>query len=84
MFLYLLGVQSLRLFKARYYSFPGRLHLDSSGTFSAIRQLLCEECSFTYPPLSIARCSFIQLNELKQRGINEIAEALKRQQENSG
>ena len=39
--------------------------------------------SFTYPPRSVARYSFIQLSELRQRGVNEMAETLKRQQEDS-
>ena len=28
-------------------------------------QLMCEDCVYTYPPLSIARYSFIQLRELE-------------------
>ena len=55
-------------------------------------QLLCEAFShaaitvrrlFRYPPLSVARYSFIQLSELEQRRMNEIAKASKRQQEDS-
>ena len=38
---------------------------------------------FTYPPRSIARHSFIQLSELRQRGVNEIVQALIQQQEDS-
>ena len=37
----------------------------------------CEDDSFTLPPLSITRCSFIQLNELGHRGENENAQTSK-------
>ena len=37
--------------------------------------------TFTYPPLSAVRYSIIQLSELWQRGMNEIAKGSKRQQE---
>ena len=40
--------------------------LDFSGKHSATLQLLHKDYLFTYPPLSIARYSFIQLNELEQ------------------
>ena len=56
--------------------------LDFSGKHSAMLQLLCEDYAFRYPPLSVARSSFIQLSELRQRGVNKIAQASKRQQEN--
>ena len=46
-------------------------------------QLLHEDCLFTYPSLSIARHSFIQLSELEQRGVDKIAQALKQRQEDS-
>ena len=36
-------------------------------------QLLCERCSYTYPPLSIARYSFIQLSELEQCRVEKLA-----------
>ena len=36
-----------------------------------------------YPPVSLARYSFIQLSELWQRGVNKIAQVSKRQQEDS-
>ena len=47
-------------------------------------QLLREDCSFRYPPLSVARYSFIQLSELWQCGMNDIAKgkASKRQENN--
>ena len=41
---------------------PSRLLWEHSATL----QLLHEECSFRYPPLSVARYSFIQLSELWQ------------------
>ena len=37
-------------------------------------QLMREGCSYTYPPLSIARYSFIQLSELKQCRVNKLAQ----------
>ena len=43
-------------------------------------QLLRKDYSFGCPPLSVAKYSFIQLSELWQRGMNEIAKALKQQQ----
>ena len=60
-------------------SFKG--HLNFSGKHSATLQLLHEDYSFRYPPLSVARYSFIPLSELWQCGMNEIAKASKRQQE---
>ena len=57
--------------------------LDFSGKHSATRQLLREDDSFTYPPLSTARHSILQLSELEQRGVNEIAQFSKRQQDDS-
>ena len=37
-------------------------------------QLMREGCSYTYPPLSIARYSFIQLRELEQCRVNTFAQ----------
>ena len=37
----------------------------------------------TYPTLSVARHSFIQPAELEQRGVNEMAQVSKRQQDDS-
>ena len=37
-------------------------------------QLMREGCSYTYPPLSIARYSFIQLLELEQRRVIKLAQ----------
>ena len=47
--------------------------LDFSGNYSATLQLLQEDYSFTSASLPVARCSFIQLSELWQRGVNKIA-----------
>ena len=69
---------------------PASKHqLDLTGKHSAMLQLLHEHNSFTYPPLSITSYSFIQLiekSDSRQRGVNEIAKASKRQQvdENPG
>ena len=62
-------------------SFP---HIfDLCWKHSASLRLLREDSSITYPPLSVARYSFIQLNELKQCGVNEIVNISKRLQEYS-
>ena len=37
-------------------------------------QLMRDGCSYTYPPLSTARYSFIQLNELEQCRVNKLAQ----------
>ena len=37
--------------------------------------------SYVYPPLSVARYSFIQLSDLWQRRVKEIAKTSKRQQD---
>ena len=37
-------------------------------------QIIREGCSYTYPPLSIARYSFIQLSELEQCGVKTLAQ----------
>ena len=42
---------------------PSRVLWEAS---SHMLQLMREGCSYTYPPLSIARYSFIQLSELEQ------------------
>ena len=36
-------------------------------------QLMCEGCSYTYPPLSIARYTFIQLSEMEQCRVKKLA-----------
>ena len=41
---------------------PSRLLWEAS---SHMLQLMCEGCSYTYPPLSIVRYSFMQLSELE-------------------
>ena len=40
---------------------------------SHMLQLMREGCSYTYPPLSIARYSFIQLSELEQSRVKKLA-----------
>ena len=42
---------------------PSRLLWEAS---SHVLQLMCEGCSYTYPPLSIVMYSFIHLSELEQ------------------
>ena len=49
---------------------PSRLLWEAS---SYMLQLMREGCSYTYPPLSIARYSFIQLSELEQCRITQLA-----------
>ena len=55
-----------------------RQQLDYSGKQVATQQLLHEVYSPTFPPLSIARYSFIQLSDLRRRGENENAQTSKR------
>ena len=43
---------------------------------SHMLQLMREGCSYTYPPLSIARCSFIQLSELEQCRVKNLPKGL--------
>ena len=39
-------------------------------------QLMCEGCSYTYPPLHIVRYSFIQLGELEQCRVKNLPNVL--------
>ena len=41
---------------------------------SHMLQLMCEDCLYTYPPLSIARYSFIQPSELEQCRVKKLAQ----------
>ena len=50
---------------------PSRLLWEAS---SHMLQLMHEGCSYPYPPLSIARYSFIQLSELEQCRVKKIAQ----------
>ena len=50
---------------------PSRLLWEAS---SHMLQLMHEGCSYTYPPLSIARYSFIQLSELEQCRVKNLAQ----------
>ena len=50
---------------------PSRLLWEAS---SRMLQLMREGCSYTYPPLSIARYSFIQLSELEQCRVKKLAQ----------
>ena len=50
---------------------PSRLLWEAS---SHMLQLMHEGCSYTYPPLSIARYSFIQLSELEQCRVKKLAQ----------
>ena len=50
---------------------PSRLLWEAP---SHMLQLMHEGCSYTYPPLSIARCSFIQLNELEQCRVKKLSQ----------
>ncbi|KAK2173803.1 hypothetical protein NP493_848g01025 [Ridgeia piscesae] len=44
--------------------------------FSHMLQLMHEGCSYTYPPLSIARYLFIQLSELEQCRMKNLSKVL--------
>ena len=50
---------------------PSRLLWEAS---SHMLQLMREGCLYTYPPLSIARYSFIQLSELEQCRVKKLAQ----------
>ena len=50
---------------------PSRLLWEAS---SHMLQLMCEGCSYTYPPLSIVRYSFKQLSELEQCRVKKLAQ----------
>ena len=50
---------------------PSRLLWEAS---SYMLQLMREGCSYTYPPLSIVRYSFIQLSELEQCRVKKLAQ----------
>ena len=50
---------------------PSRLLWEAS---SHMLQLMREGCAYTYPPLSIARYSFIQLSELEQCRVKRLAQ----------
>ena len=50
---------------------PSRLLWEAS---SHMLQLMREGCSYTYPPLSIARYRFIQLSELEQCRVKKLAQ----------
>ena len=52
--------------------------MDRSKCFLATQQLRVKTKSLTFPPLSIARYSFVQLSELGRRGENENAQTSKR------
>ena len=60
-----------------------RHQVDFSGKHSAMLQLLHEDYSLTFPPLSITRYSSIQLSELGHCGENENAQASKQQRRDS-
>ena len=64
------------------------VHLNTNSTSPGSIQRHRSYCAKTihlhisiYPPLYIAVYSFIWLTELKQRGVNEINQASKRQEE---
>ena len=50
---------------------PSRLLWKAS---SHMQQLMCEGCSYTYPPLSIPRYSFIQLSKMEQCRVKKNSE----------
>ena len=51
---------------------PSRLLWEAS---SYMLQLMCKDCLYTYPPLSVAMYSFIQLRELKQCRVKKLAQS---------
>ena len=59
---------------------PSHLLWEAS---SHMLQLMREGCSYTYPPLSIVRYSFIQLSELEQCRVKKLAQCFKTAAQNS-
>ena len=59
---------------------PSQLLWEAS---SHMVQLMHEGCSYTYPPLSIARYSFIQLSELEQCRVKKLAQGFNTAAEDS-
>ena len=55
-----------------------RYQLDFSGKHSSHSEIRCKDYSLTFPPLSVARYSFIQLSELGRHGENENDQTSKR------
>ena len=55
-----------------------RHHHNVSGKHASshMLQLMGQGCSYTYPPLSIARYSFIQLSKLEQCRVKKLAQGL--------
>ena len=78
------GIQSLGLFKAPYIQLTGRpVHSSANSTTLGIIQPCCNYCAKTirsHIHQSSDRYSFIfiQLSELKQRGVIKIAQTSKR------
>ena len=58
---------------------PNQFLLEAFSSISATLQLLREDFSLPYPPLSIARYSFIQLSELRQCGVKQIPQTSEHQ-----
>ena len=56
------------------FSFFFRAILEWTLPNSHMLQLMCKGCLYTYPPLSIARCPFIQLSELEQCRVKKLAQ----------
>ena len=54
---------------------PVQSNTVSTSLGSHMPQLICEGCLYTYPPLSIARYSFIQLSELEQCRVKKLAQS---------
>ena len=80
------SIKSSGLLKVLYTLLPWQTssiehHLNCSGNQSAILQLMCKGCSYKYPPLSIARYSFMQLSELEQCRVNKLAQGFTRSTE---
>ena len=50
---------------------PSQLLWEAS---SYMLQLICEDCSYTYPPLSVARYSITQQSELEQCRVKQLAQ----------
>ena len=73
------SIQSSGLLKALYTLLPRQTCSITHQPYAI--QLMREGCSDTYPPLSIARYSFIKLGELEQYRVKNLPKVLHRSTE---
>ena len=61
------------LYFTPWWNYSFKCHLEFYGRHSAILQLLCENCSFTHQPLSVANHDLIKLSKLWQCGPSDLS-----------